>query len=616
MNRSRWLAALLVGIAAFALYRATLLPGFDFGDTGSFQAMAGSALITPRDGYPLYFAIGDAVLRIVGGDPAHALNLASAIEAEVACGLIVVGAAVATALFFAASYTFWSQAVIAEVYSLHIALLALTLLLLLHWAAAPTVGRLTAFFAVYALGFGNHLSMILLLPGYTLFLLLAAPDGWRSMFRPRIIAVAAACAAAGALQYAWNLSTLWQLPDPPHGAIDALQRFWFDVTKSDWRETMVMNVPQSLLRDHLAMYWFELREQFGIAGPLLAVAGVVQLALANPRRAWLMFTLFAANLVFAFSYNVGDAHVFYLPSHVLIALLAAPGIMLIGRLGPLAAPVAAALLTLYAGSRAWHDFPALDRSRDTRPEAVIDALTVDLDDRHEILLEDVNWQIGNGLAYFAKVKRPEIAYARMPDVALYAPALVADNRAVGRRVALTERARATLDTAYGPLLPVARDPRVESPTLAEVVRAVPAGTRYALCVLRPSRDLAVDIADLAETIRVLTGHAVMLPAGDYAVVAGTAGRVPDVLIAENEPFQRELPIEGTHVEIRMDAWLAFDTIRRMGFGHIVAAHRHTLIVERGISFVAFDSQGVPIRTAYRSNIFAPQARYLIDTNTK
>ena len=40
--------AALIALAAFALYRATLLPGFDFGDTGSFQTMAGSPLITPR----------------------------------------------------------------------------------------------------------------------------------------------------------------------------------------------------------------------------------------------------------------------------------------------------------------------------------------------------------------------------------------------------------------------------------------------------------------------------------------------------------------------------------------------------------------------------------------
>src|SRR4051794_29794915 len=168
MTRRAWLAALAVAIAALVLYRATLLPGVDFGDTGSFQTMAGSPLITPRDGYPLYFAIGAATLWLTGAEPAHALNLASAIEAAVACGLVVlvgvelsgsVAAAVAASLLMAVSYTFWSQAIIAEVYSLHLALLALTLLLLLRWAEAPTIGRLFAFFAIYALGFGNHLSM-------------------------------------------------------------------------------------------------------------------------------------------------------------------------------------------------------------------------------------------------------------------------------------------------------------------------------------------------------------------------------------------------------------------------------------------------------------------------
>ena len=64
----------------------------------------------------------------------------------------------------------------------------------------------------------------------------------------------------------------------------------------------------------------------------------------------------------------------------------------------------------------------------------------------------------------------------------------------------------------------------------------------------------------------------------------------------------------------MESWLASDTIRRMGFGHVIAAHRHTLIVERGVSFVAFDERGEPIRTGYASNIFAPQPRYLIQRN--
>jgi len=200
MTRRASFAALLVAVAAFTLYRSTLLPGADFGDTGSFQTMVGSPLITPRDGYPLYFATGSFVLWLTGAEAAHALNLASAVEAALACGLVVlvgvelsgsVAAAASAALLFAVSYTFWSQAVIAEVYALHIALVALTLLLLLRWAEHPTFGRLTLFFAVYAIAFGNHLSMILLAPAFTLFLFLEAPGGWRSLLgRPLQLPIA------------------------------------------------------------------------------------------------------------------------------------------------------------------------------------------------------------------------------------------------------------------------------------------------------------------------------------------------------------------------------------------------------------------------------------------
>jgi len=615
-------SAVLVALAAFALYRATLLPGFDFGDTGSFQTMAGSPLITPRDGYPLYFALGDVFLWLTGAEPARALNLMSAVTAAAACGLAAIVAArlsgsvaagTGAALLLAASYTFWSQAVIAEVYALHAVFVLLTLLALLRWAERPTAGRLSLVFAIYALGFGNHLSMILLAPGITIFLLMTAPRGWRWLVAPRVVALACAFAFAGALQYAWNVRTLYLLPNPPHGLMDAVQRFWFDVTKSDWRDTMVMNVPQSMLRDHAAMYWFDLRQQFGAPGPLLAVAGFIQLAMADARRAILMFTLYAANVAFAYSYNVGDSHVFYLPSHLILALLAAPAAVLAGRLARHGAPVVSALLILYAGTRAYRDYPALDRSRDNRAEAVVGTLTEGLDDRTAILLTDLNWQVANGLSYFAKTRRPEIAYARMPDVLLYAPALVADNRAIGREVALTERARATADAAYGPLLPIARDVRVHVPRLSEVVRDVAPGTRYALCVLRPSRDLSLDAEDLAGALQTLGGgQAVTLTTGDYAAVAGVAGDPPELVTASNLPFRQTVTLRGVAVEIRMDSWLASDTIRRMGFGHVIAGHQHTLIVERGVSFAAFDERGQAMTTAYASNIFAPQARYLVD----
>src|SRR5688572_4709105 len=110
-------AALIVTLTA-ALYLSTLLPGFDLGDTASFQTMAGSAYLTPRDGYPLYYVVGNICLWLTGAEPARAMNLASALVGALACGLLVILAAelsgsiaagAASALLFAGSYTFWSQ---------------------------------------------------------------------------------------------------------------------------------------------------------------------------------------------------------------------------------------------------------------------------------------------------------------------------------------------------------------------------------------------------------------------------------------------------------------------------------------------------------------------------
>jgi Protein O-mannosyl-transferase TMEM260-like len=615
------LPAVLIGLAALGLYRATLLPDFDFGDTGYLQTTVGSPVITPRAGYPLYFAIASAFVRMTGTTPARAVNLASAVQAAIACALVVlvgaelsgsVLAASAAAVLLAASYTFWSQAIIAEVYALHMVCVALALLLLLRWAERPTMTRLGCFFAAYALGFGNHLAMILLAPAFTLFLLAAAPGGFRSMLRPRVVGLAVACAAAGALQYGGTFHALWLTGQPPASLAEGLQRFWFDITKSDWRDTLVMSVPRAMLADHFAMYWFDLRQQFGVEGPALAVAGLVYLAATDRRRAILMFMLYAVNVAFAFSYNVGDAHVFYMPSHLVVALLAACGVALAGRFSSRAGLIAAVVLTAYAVGRAYADFPALDRSGDRRPAAVMSGLTHGLDDRHSILLSDLNWQLVNGLAYFSKIVRPEIAQTAMAGVLLYAPALVADNHAVGREVTLTDRAAAMVTAAYGPLLPVDPDPQVPVTTLTDAVRDLPSGTRYVLCVLKPSRDFAVDAVDLASTLRALTAERMSTVAqSDYAAIAGRVGEPPQYIAAARRPFRRTVQISGVSVEIRMESWLASDTIRRMGFGHVIAARRHTLIVERGVSFVAFDDRGQPSRTVYAANIFAPQPRFIV-----
>src|SRR6185503_5403885 len=102
--------------------------------------------------------------------------------------------------------------------------------------------------------------------------------------------------------------------------------FWFDVTKADWRETLVMSVSEVGLRSRPAMYWWDLRQQFGTPGIVLAVIGVLYLIARWPRRAILLLVLYLTALTFAWTYNVGDAYIFFLPSHYVVALCAGAGV--------------------------------------------------------------------------------------------------------------------------------------------------------------------------------------------------------------------------------------------------------------------------------------------------
>ena len=63
------------------------LPGLDLGDSASFQTGVGSLTLTPRQAYPLYYGLGNLFVWLHPGEPARALNLASAVYGAIAVGL-------------------------------------------------------------------------------------------------------------------------------------------------------------------------------------------------------------------------------------------------------------------------------------------------------------------------------------------------------------------------------------------------------------------------------------------------------------------------------------------------------------------------------------------------
>lgn len=616
-------SALAVFGIALAVYLATLLPGLDFGDTGSYQAAVGRWNVTPRQAYPLYFAIANSLHAVIGGTPAWSLNVCSALAAALACAVMVwvasgvtgsLVAGVSAGLLLAGSYTFWSQAIIGEVYALHLLITGLVLSALLWWSRKPSLARLAVVFGLYALGFGNHLMMILLAPALVAFIA-ATPGGARLLFSRTGLALAAACALAGASQYLWNASYLWRVEDPRPGLADAIRTFWFDVTKSDWRATMVLGVHETALKRRLGLYWFDLRQQVGLLGVAVALLGIG--ALARRRAlAVLVVTGYLVALAFAYTYNVGDVHVFFLPSHQMLALACAAGLAALielaarlprpmRRLGWILAVTFACGWPLW---RIYDTWPAVDRHDDSRPLTWLADQTRGLDHR-SLLVADINWQLENGLEYYTRHERPDLNVVRGVDAMLVLPFLVRDNLAMGRQVVVTPQSREQLEGAYDGLFLFRPDPRVDARPLAARLQAFPAATAYVIALLAPYPDLPFDQTELDAAAHWLTGGAAKLvPGPSYQVLAGGIGQRPTLERRDTLPFRTSAALAGLDVDIRMESWLPADTMRRAGFGHVITKRRHVLTLERGVSVVLFDASGRPVFASYASGLFAPLKR--------
>ncbi len=384
---------------------------------------------------------------------------------------------------------------------------------------------------------------------------------------------------------------------------------------------MVLGVEGSQARQRLAMWAWDARQQFGIAGLLLAAIGAVRLWTFS--RPWSLFVWlsYAICTTFAITYNVGDAHVFFLPSHYFTALAAAVAVAPLARAASprkrlrALSPFLAVGLIAYAGWRAWDTWPAVNRHGDRRPDALVARLAYGVDERSAVLLSEMDWQSENALLYSSRWERTGVAWTRLADVLPHLPFLVRDNQNAGRDIVLTAEAAALVQAAYGSAFPIVQDDAIPAPSLASRAAAIPRGVPYALTVLTPLFGERFDAADFDQAITSLTGG--RLPrrtAAPFEVIAGIAGEPPIYYRASATPFRDAFSILGDPFVVRMESWLPMDTFRRAGFGHLLRDRDHLITVERGVSLVWFNSDGSP-STTYAAGLYAPRPRFRIPAAT-
>jgi 4-amino-4-deoxy-L-arabinose transferase-like glycosyltransferase len=352
--------AVLAGLFA-ALYLGTLAPTVlyhdypDMFDPAMLQAAAPVLGIAHPTGYPTYMMLAHLFTYLPVGDEAYRVNLISAVFGAVAVVLVyLVGlrmtrrvvAATTGALAFGLTPIFWSQAVIAEVYTVNATFIAGVLYVLLLWRDTRLDRYLLLAALLMGLSLTHHLTSALLIPAALLFVYLTD----RSLLRR------AGLWARGLGLFVLGLVPYLYLPlraamEAPLNEADPStpERFLLLVSGGSFLLKNLLDItgseePGGSTGDSQMALWPEVTSaavgilerlsptgeyvvgQFPVLILAAGVVGIFQLISTDRAAAALLGLLFASWLVHALTYTVSDFYVFFIPAYLIFGLFVGCGV--------------------------------------------------------------------------------------------------------------------------------------------------------------------------------------------------------------------------------------------------------------------------------------------------
>jgi hypothetical protein len=367
MARVDWLHAGLVAGALFALYAASAPHTVALEDDALFILSSYFLGIAHPPGYPLFTLIGHLFSLLPFGSVAYRVHLVSALFGALSGAALWLCArqlslgrlsAHVAAFALGLSPVFWSQSIIAEVYTLNA--FFFLVLVYLGLKSRPPLPWLAL---IFGLSLSNHWPLMLLVaPAFAVLL-------WP--MREEIVRRAAllgGLVALGLAPYAWLVyRSLAPLPISFYGPLETLADMWHFVSRAGYAE--VDRSPAADWLDRVKFFRFfagELVLQFALLGTALAAAGfAVQWRRLGRRIGAFLTVAFLMPsavllLLLGFDYSAIAKHVFHvypLPAYAVAALWAGLGFAWAAErcaLRPVAAAGAAgALLVLVfaAGAR-------------------------------------------------------------------------------------------------------------------------------------------------------------------------------------------------------------------------------------------------------------------------
>jgi len=341
-----WYISLGLGLLALGLYSFTLAPTVLEADPGEFQFVSWLPGIAHPTGYPFYTLLGWVWTHLfIIGDVAWRMNLLSALFGGGTISLTYLIAkqigqttipqtpiltyrlmAILASLMFMVNATFWSQAIIAEVYTLHA--LFLTLIIGLTLYQRQFTGMI-AFLC--GLSLTHHVTTILIAPALGLFFWLnrtqtvneASPNNNIGFIVGRNLLIL----IAPLLLY---LYLPWVAPNTPYATIALGQQqtlVLYENNLSGFLQHITATVftgelqPMAVGLDRVLMVgtWFVTQVTWG--GVFLSVVGLIVLLYHKQfdiagLTGLILLIYFCFNLI----YFIGDVYVLFIPVWLIVCL--------------------------------------------------------------------------------------------------------------------------------------------------------------------------------------------------------------------------------------------------------------------------------------------------------
>jgi hypothetical protein len=215
----------------------------------------------------------------------------------------------------------WSQAVIAEVYTLNALLVAVTVVVLLLWREHRKDRYLLLSAFLVGLCLTNHLTSGLLLPAGLLFVALV---DWRRLLDVRLV-------LGGAGLFLFGLTPYLYLPiravmNPPMDANNPtnFERFWYVLSGGNLTGSFFSFGP-SELPGRLIFYWEHLLENAHFLVVMVALTGTVVMLLKDRAAGIFLGFLFFGWLFHAAENDIPDIDLYFIPTYLVLSLWAAVG---------------------------------------------------------------------------------------------------------------------------------------------------------------------------------------------------------------------------------------------------------------------------------------------------